>query len=444
VTESREASGPIHKFQSLTPDRKQQWPDSQTLLLLAVVYRATGSWWVAQCVVYVYLLAQKQRAMTLITGRQNKQHPLDMITSFEQKQFVKDVQYNCDVSDAKDHGIYSMCSMILKLRNLYKWEHQIEPWSEPEPSDLLDWVDEKEKYWQGLSEKSFRPLTILNKEILPHNLDLVNQALNHGNLLYGAGHGRSMKAVFFLADILEKRVVQGCTVYILGTERAKEMASPIALVQDGAVIIKKDSLRYFLWDQFQEMRSSSKSSIQHVLNHYTLLKNGSLDHGALQERLDYIVDEELNLFIYHEVGETLETTFSRDLFQRLIGRFPSSIVELVCRAVKDILADTHPFGLLAYTIRDKKDSSLGLYLGFLDGMREKLFPEIKEYWQYFLDSGDWDYIEQARSTGRDRFLGIAGDLEEIAQMIDKVPDDQVIVEFRSRLLQPLGLESGQG
>ncbi len=367
-----------------------------------------------------------------------------MITSLEEKQFVKDVQYNCDVSDARDHGIYSMCSMILKLRNLYKWEHRIEPWSEPEPSDLLDWVDEKEKYWQGLSEESFRPLKILDKEILPHNLDLVNQFLNHGNLLYGAGHGRSMKAVFFLADILEKRMVEGCTVYILGTERAKEMASPIGLVQDGVVIIKKESLRYFLWDQIQEMRSSCKSSIQHVLNHYGLLKNGSLDHRALQERLDYIVDQELNLFIYHEVGETLETTFSSAIFQNLIGRFPSSIVELVCRAVKDILADTHPSGLLAYTIREKKVSSLGLYLGFLDGMREKLFPEIKKHWNYFLDSDDWDHIEQARLTGRKRFLAIARDLDEIAQMIDSLPDDQIMVKFQNCILQPLGLQSGRG
>lgn len=385
-----------------------------------------------------------ERGQPLCYGETHKiQHALDMITSLEKKQFVKDVQYNCDVSDARDHGIYSMCSMILKLRNLYKWEHRIEPWSEPEPSDLLEWVDEKEKYWQGLSEESFRPLKILDKEILPHNLDLVNGVLNHGNLLYGAGHGRSMKAVFFLADILEKRLVEGCTVYILGTERAKEMASPIGLVQDGVVIIKKESLRYFLWDQIQEMRSSCRSSIQHVLNHYGLLNNGGLDHRALQERLDYIVDEELNLFIYHEIGETLETTFSSDIFQNLIGRFPGSIVELVCRAVKDILADTHPSGLLAYTIREKKDSSLGLYLGFLDGMREKLFPEIKQHWHYFLDSNDWDHIEQARSTGRSRFLAIARDLDEIAQMIDSVPDDQVMVIFQNRILKQLGLEPGR-
>jgi len=355
-------------------------------------------------------------------------------------QFIRDVQFNCDISDARDHGIYSMCSMILKLRNLYKWEHRIEPWSEPEPADLLDWVDQKEKYWQGLSNESYRPLTILGKEIVPHDLDSVNKVLNGGNLLYGAGHGRSMKAVFFIAEIVEKRIVEGCTVYILGTEQAKEMASPFALVQDGVVIIKRDSLRYFLWDQIQEMRSSCKPSVQHALKHYGLMNNGSLDHGVLQFRLNEIVEEELNLFIHHELGEILETRLRSETFQKIIGRFPSSVVEFVCRAVKDILADTHPSGLLAYTIRNKKHTSLGLYLGFLDGVREKIFPEIKASWLDFQKGQDWGYIENARSSGRQKFLRVADDIEEIAALLEDIPDDKILELFQKRIVRPLGLD----
>ncbi len=365
-----------------------------------------------------------------------------MRTSSEKLQLVHDVQFNCDISDARDHGIYSMCSMILKLRNLYKWEQQIEPWSEPEPADLLDWVDRKEKYWLELSERSFRPLTILGKQILPHDLRLVNQALNQGNLLYGAGHGRSMKAVFFLADILETRVVEGCTVHILGTERAKEMASPVALVQDGVVVIKKESLRYFFWDQLQEMRSSRKSSIRHFLSHYGLLKDGSLDQARFRSGLDFIVEQELDLFIYHEIGEILETTLSNDVFQNIIARFPSSVVEFVCRAVKDSLADTHPHGLLASVIRDRKSSSLGLYLGFLDGMREKIFPEVKTGWEIFEQSGDWDFIEQARSAGREKFLIIAATIREIAEKIGEVPDELIMEKFTRRIIEPLGFYAG--
>ena len=366
-----------------------------------------------------------------------------MTIAAEKERFIEDVQFNCDVSDAKDHGIYSMCSMILKLRNLYKWEYQIEPWSEPEPGDLLDWVDEKERYWEGLCKESFRPLTILGKEILPHNLGFVNRALKSENLLYGAGHGRSMKAVFFLAEILEKKQMEGKTVYILGNEKAKEMASPFAFVQDGVIIIKRESLRYFLWDQFQEMRSSCKTSSQYVLNHYELMNNGHLDHHALKERLNDIVAEELNLFIYHEIGETQDSGLDYAVFQEIIRRFPSSVLEFVCRSLKDVLADTHPKGLLSYIIRERKSSSLALYVSFLDGLREKLFPEIKTNWELFRQNEDWSLIENAQEQGRKRFLETAQEIVSITTAARTLSNEQTLQNFQNKILQPLGFDVGE-
>jgi hypothetical protein len=67
-------------------------------------------------------------------------------------------------------------------------------------------------------------------------------------MVYGAGYGRSMKAVFFLAEKIEQRTVAGIPVLILGKERAKEMASPFAMAQDGVIFVRKESLRFFLWD----------------------------------------------------------------------------------------------------------------------------------------------------------------------------------------------------
>jgi len=74
-------------------------------------------------------------------------------TSTSERQLIKEIQYNCDVSDARDHGIYSMCSLVLKLRNLYKWETGGQPWSEPESSELLDWIEAREQYWQDISDR---------------------------------------------------------------------------------------------------------------------------------------------------------------------------------------------------------------------------------------------------------------------------------------------------
>jgi len=330
--------------------------------------------------------------------------------------------------------------MVLKLRNLYKWENNLEPWEEPEPADLLDWIEGKEHYWATMAEESFRSLELKQKEIPPFDLREINSALESEKLVYGAGYGRSMKTVFFLAELLEKRMVEGCPVSILGKEKAKEMAGNIAMVQDGMIIIRKESLRFFLWDQIQELRSSCRSSLRYALHSYGLLTDEKLDQGRFKSNLDGIVEEEMDFYIYHEVGEILQTSFDTVTLQTIIGRFPGSLVEFLCRAVKDILADCHPQGLLSYIIREKRASSLGFYVGFLDGLRKQLFPEMSGAWQLFMDSKEWSHIEQARNAcwKKNRLMG--NTIKNISQQIDIVSDDQLLKQFKQEVTVPLGLE----
>lgn len=139
---------------------------------------------------------------------------------------VKDIQHNCNISDARDHGIYTMCTMVLKLRNLYKWEKDLDPWQEPEPGDLLDWIEDKENYWKTIVDEPYRPLNINGYTHLPDDLSGINGHFEGDQMVYGAGYGRSLKAVFFLAEKIEQRTVAGLPVFILGRERAREMASP--------------------------------------------------------------------------------------------------------------------------------------------------------------------------------------------------------------------------
>ncbi|MFW2365238.1 MAG: Sfum_1244 family protein, partial [Desulforhopalus sp.] len=210
----------------------------------------------------------------------------------QEASFVNDIQHNCNISDARDHGIYSMCTMVLKLRNLYKWEYGLEPWQEAEPGDLLDWIDGKEKYWTSIAEQEYRMIDVSGRKYAPNDPDTINLELAKEKLIYGAGYGRSMKAVFFLAEQLETRQVAGCPVMILDRAMAREMASPVAMVQDGSIYIHKDSLRFFMWDQIQELRSSCRSAFIHTLKLYDLLDGTNLDHEKFREQLDRIVEEQ--------------------------------------------------------------------------------------------------------------------------------------------------------
>ncbi len=360
-------------------------------------------------------------------------------TSFDKQQLCREIQYNCDISDARDHGIYSMCSMVLKLRNFYKWEYKIEPWQEQESADLLDWIDGKENYWQDISNKDFQPINVEGKSLPPDDVETVNKSLIQGGLYYGAGHGRSMKSIFFLAEVQKRSVIEGCPVVLLGTELAREMASPPAMVQEGQIIIRTDPLRFFLWDHIQELRSSCRSSFQFTLQVYGLLKDGALNQLRFKDVLNQMVEQELDLFIYHEVGELLENSLSSDTLGTIIGRFPSSVIEFVCRAVKDILADTHPLGVLTHIGREHKASSLGLYVSFLDGIREELFPEMAPAWKSFLKDKDWLSVDKARIKCRERTLLLAEKITAIAESGDGLSDKEVQHLFNKEILGQLGL-----
>ena len=356
---------------------------------------------------------------------------------------LETIRRNCDISDARDHGIYSICNLVLKLRNLYKWEHGVQPWQEPATPDLLDWIEAKENHWQTIVAEPYLPLVLGGREVDPHDAAAVNGLLARPDLVYGAGYGRSLKSVFFLAEKLREEEAWGCPVLILGRELATELASPFAMHQDGTILIRREPLRYFFWDQVQEFRSSSKSFLLHALDRHGILRDGRLDQGLFRDRLDGIVDAELPIFIQHEVGEMLQVGLDSETLQRIIAAFPDSIIEFVARAVKDVLADTHPEGMLGFIIRERRDASLGLYVGFLAGLRRELFPEIAPACDRFLQDRDWQGIEAARSACREKTLLLADKIRTIAATIGEVDDDQVLERFTAEILAPLGLDAPQ-
>ncbi|MGB3223385.1 MAG: Sfum_1244 family protein [Desulforhopalus sp.] len=366
-----------------------------------------------------------------------------MTASNQDNAIIEDIQDNCNISDARDHGIYTMCTMVLKLRNLYKWENGLEPWQEPEPVDLLDWIEAKENYWERIAEEPYHQLDLNGYSFSPDDSSSINAYFSDKQMVYGAGYGRSMKAVYFLAEKIEQRTVAGIPVLILGKERAREMASPFAMAQDGVIFIRKESLRFFLWDYIQELRSSCRNSFRHALQLYGLLQDGQLNQQKFKDTLDNIVEAELDLFIYHEVGEVLQTTFDSSTLQVIISRFPGSIYELVSRSIKDILADTHPGGLLSHLISEKLETSLSFYVGFLDGLRKELFPEINYALEKFQIDRNWQGIEQARSICRDNILQYAEKIKTISQYVGHESDDYVRDLFNNQILLPLRLEIPQ-
>ena len=355
---------------------------------------------------------------------------------------LKTIKHNCDISDARDNGIYSICTLVLKLRNLYKWENGLEPWQEPDSPVLLDWIGAKEEYWASIHAEPFSPIPINGEGIDPFQLGAINRFLSADNHMYGAGYGRSMKAVFFMAELLEERQVDGCPTFILGREKARELSSPFAMLQDGVIYIRKDPLRFFFWDHIQEINPSSRIAMQQALAEYGLMKaSGALDRKKLIAIFDDIVEKELEMFIYHEVGESQENILDSKVLKKIIGAYPASALELLARAVKDILADTHPKGLLSHIVAEYKKSSLGFYISFLDGMRKHLCPELNEAGKRFWDNGDWSLLQNAIRVCRGKNEAIAGKLQELSHKLDEGESpEELRIWAEQNVLAPVGLQ----
>jgi hypothetical protein len=356
-----------------------------------------------------------------------------------ENQLVRVIQDNCDISDARDHGIYSICTLVLKLRNLYKWEQQLEPWEEPEPPVVLDWIAARENYWETVAANDFQPLPVAGQLHEPYALETINAGLSGSALVYGAGYGRSLKSIFFLAHLRKESRVEGARVLILDREEARELASPFAMLQNGVVIIRRQPLRFFFWDQVQESRAQSRAALRHALRFSGVKIDDRVDLKSFRENLDEIVDREIPAFIHHELGERLENELTSSHLRKLVAAFPDSAIELTSRAVKDVLADSGPSGMLAYIIGARQESSLAFYGAFLDGMRLVLQPEIAAAVKAFLADRDWARVEAARKQCRAANMGRAALLRAAAESLDHQEPSQVKCRLEQEILRPLNL-----
>ncbi len=354
------------------------------------------------------------------------------------KTFLDTVQLNCDISDARDHGIYSICILVLRLRGLYKWEKGIEPWEEPEASEVLDWIDKREQYWDTLLDRDFLPVDMNGCNHDPFDTESINDHLYKNGLYYGAGYGLSMKPIFFVAEILEERQVGANHVIVLGHEFARELAGPFALRQNDRIIIRREPLKHFLTNHLQDILPSAKEVMTKVFGKYSPGNRSCiLPKEAIRQHLDSITNQEIPVFIHHEIGEIQNTPLSGEVLQSIISDFPDSLVEFFCRAVKDILADTHINGMLGFIIKEEREQSLGLYLSFINGIRRILFPEIAGAIEDFLlrGLGDWKTINTIREQGWRKNLKRA---EEITELINgSMDNDQLLKEMDERFFKPL-------
>jgi hypothetical protein len=312
------------------------------------------------------------------------------------KALTEQILHNCNISDAQHAGIYSICGLALRLRDLFKWEKRLPPWVEKEPAEVLEWIGEKEAHWETLDGVDYQSITIGNASYDPFDTQLLNTLLVPQGMVYGAGYAYSLKPTFFLGQIENQGRINGCQVYTLGREWARDLLTIPAFAQDNCVILRKESAMLYLYDKISYIKKSGRPALNFALTQCGIHKASP---QAVQCKLGDIYTAIEDTYIYHEIGELRETAFDREIWREMIAAFPHTPIELLARTVKDLLADTNSAGTLVHLIQERQGAALGFYVAFLDGLGKEIFKNLRSDFMKFMATMDWSIMEASVAAG---------------------------------------------
>lgn len=351
--------------------------------------------------------------------------------------FIHQVRHNCQHSAGAQAGLFSLCGLLLRLRQLYKWEHELLPWQEPESAEVLDWIAAQESAWDALEDEPWDQLRWNGATLNPFAVEDINLLLQPEGLIYGAGFGRGLAPTFFLGELTEVRTDGDLTVAVVGDELARDLDGAPAMAQGNLIYARTQALAFYLWDRLSDPAQQNNRYLKVALASRRLCLQKLLkDPRAFEEEFCLLAAGELEAAIHHEIGEAREESL-RLVFHRLVELFPQTRLELWIRGLKDALADVNEWGRLNYLIREENLSSLALFFVLAPGLYPALIPEIEPAFRRVAQYRDWPALEEARRVALARLRRQAAELTDLLAQEFSPEDLQTLL--KERFLAPLGL-----
>ena len=355
------------------------------------------------------------------------------------RRFIRQVRWNCRLASAAGAGTYSLCGLLLRLRQLYKWEHGLKPWQEPEAEAVLAWVADQERVWDSLEGESWLPLGWGAGTFEPQEVEAVNRLLLPMGLAYGTGLSRGLKPTFFLGELVEVRKQGELGILILGRELARDLDGTPALCQGSLIYARQEALGFYVWDRLADPVAQNNAYLQVALREYGLrLKDLLRQPEDHQEQFRALLAGELEAAIRHEIGEALEPSL-RLALPAILAAYPQTRVEHWARGLKDALAEVNDWGRLSYLIATRNLSSLALMLAWRPGLYPLLLPELEPAFQRVTTQGDWQALEYARQQALDRLRQTAAGLTALMAAREDATAPSTLKEIEQQYLAPLGL-----
>ncbi len=320
---------------------------------------------------------------------------------YELRQLARAVQHNCNISDARHAGNYTMCIYLLKMREYFRWETEQDFGSSLARDDVGNWLIQREQLWSDIENQDYAPLDIEGELHDPfHSRQINSKLLEHG-LVYSAGIGQKATPHFFLADLVRHETLNGYDIYISAREYARDLTSPPAMSHDSTIYIRRESFKRMIWEKTEQWRwSKPRNAMARAIGCYDF-------DGDLHAALDRMTDRELEAAILHEIGE-IRAGESLPGWHDMMSQLMFTQAEIMARAVRDHLADA--LSTLPALLKDRQEASIHFYMANLTSMRKHIFPALTDAYDTWLDSGDTAALESLVEISRNHWQGLADEM----------------------------------
>jgi len=276
------------------------------------------------------------------------------------------VRTNCHISDAQHARDLTLCTYLLEMRELYRWERGIAFGAPLAQAEVGAWIVQRESLWSSLEEAAHVPLPFAAATVAPFDVESANRALLGQQLVYGAGIGRFGKPQFFLGMLEREEWRNGTRVLVAGRELARDLSAAPAASRDGTIYVRLESLQRWLWERAEAwMGKRGDGALKAALDSY-----GYVD--APDAAIASMVRAEAETLILHELGECEAGRRLGPQWEAMLGSLTRRRAELFVRALRDHLADC--LVTLPALLERNAAPSLHFWLANLHGMRQAIFP----------------------------------------------------------------------
>ncbi len=327
---------------------------------------------------------------------------------------IETTQHNADVADAHYAGGYTLCIYLMKMRDYYRWRHDLDPSAPVDRTALGEWIPNMETRWDELeaSDATYQPVPLPGRKFDCFDNDSINAALNPLGYVYAGIHGRGGMPHFFFARLVhqdaadnpESGVIQQSPLKMLiaGRELARSMTAPPAMSAPGLIFVRRDALRRYLGAMVEEWNwKREDNAMGKVISHYDFDADPTI-------ALDRLLDAEQENVILHEIGERVAGSLIGDGWQSLLGRVDDPLTELKIRAVRDNLADC--LASLPACVTLENWASLDFYYANMTPLRRELFPSFCDAYRRVRGNGDYRALAPVIARAKAHWLRVSREL----------------------------------